>query len=389
MMISTTEAFNILLSCGITDRVTSLPLTSCAGKVLAQDIICDHDLPPFDRVMMDGFALRFSGLSEYSYFEVMGEQRAGFPPCAIHSSQHCIEVMTGCVLPSGCDTVVPIEQTFRNGSQVRFNPADIKFRQHIHHQAKDHVSGNVLVAAGTRVHAGIIAIAASCGLSELKVYSISSAAIVSTGDELVDIDLMPKPWQIRKSNSYLLSTVLNGLGINHSIHHSLDDEIDLSKKIESVADAELVLMSGGVSMGKFDLVPAVLISLGYEILFHKVLQKPGKPILAAKRNEQLVIAFPGNPVSVMACVCRYLLPLLDERYRDQFVKVAHIKHSQSSLNLLLPVTVKSGVDGRRMADSLSWSGSGDIASLSRASGFVEIERDVMSLPEKLSYFPIP
>lgn len=388
-MITTTEAFDILLDSGITKQVKSLPLSSCNGKILAQDIVCDHDLPPFDRVMMDGYAFHFSGLNEYGAFELIGEQRAGFPPLSIQSPKHCIEVMTGCVLPAGCDTVVAVEQSIRNGTFIHFKQSDIRIGQHIHRKSQDHICGEVLVSAGARVHAGIIAIAASCGLSELKVYAIGSATILSTGDELVDVHVKPQAWQIRKSNPYLLRTVLNSLGISNSIEHCLDDELDLRRKMEGADESDLVVLSGGVSMGKFDLVPSVLKSMKYEILFHKVLQKPGKPLLAAMRNNQWVLAFPGNPVSVMACVCRYLLPLLDERYSELYVSMENINQRPSTLNLLLPVKVHSRLDGSIIAESVRWNGSGDIASLSMATGFVEIESSWKYAPERLRYFPIP
>ena len=388
MMISTAEAFNILLTSGISERVCSLPLNNCLGKMLAQDIICDHDLPPFDRVMMDGFAISYSGLSAYSSFEVRGEQRAGFPPISLESQQHAIVVMTGCVIPVGCDTVVPVEYARRNGALVEFTQENISKGQHIHQRAMDHILGDVLVAEGARIHSGIIAIAASCGLTELKVRSVKSASILSTGDELVDIHMKPLAWQIRKSNSFLLSSALQGLGILNSTHHCMDDKRDITEKIEGCVSDNLILMSGGVSMGKFDLVPDALMTLGFKILFHKVLQKPGKPLLAAIRNDQLVIAFPGNPVSVMACVCRYLLPLLDVRFRNQFVIPGEIKCSQSTLTMLLPVSLRVGESTGRVADALRWNGSGDFASLSGASGFVEMQSGLSVLPDELRYFPI-
>ena len=388
-MIEPNEAFEILLATGISENIIKLPVELTSGKTLAEDIICDHDLPPFDRVMMDGFAVHFDSLSFTSLFKICGVQRAGIPPLSLKSEMECIEVMTGCVLPFGCDTVIPVELTERDGDTVRITQKNMAHGQNIHKRAQDHSNGDLLVRKGSLIHAGIIGIAASCGISELSVYGIESAAILSTGDELVDIPLKPEAWQIRKSNSYVLSSALHSLGIPHRIDHSSDEITQLAQKILSYSDSMLLLITGAVSMGKFELVPQVLKSLGYTVLFHKVKQKPGKPLLAAMRNNQLVIALPGNPLSVLACACRYIIPLLSKTKPKEEVLSADLPIKVHPFTQFIPVKRILNSMDRANVQSIEWNGSGDFASIANADGFVEIPAGCEVIPKNLDFYRIP
>jgi molybdopterin molybdotransferase len=383
-MIEPNEAFEILWATGISAEVIKLPIELTSGKTLAEDIVCDHDLPPFDRVMMDGFAVQFDALSSTSLFKISAIQRAGIPPLSLKSEIECVEVMTGCVLPEGCDTVVPVEFTERDGDLIQITQKNLVRGQNIHKRAQDHTSGDVLVRKGSVIHAGIAGIAASCGMSELRVYGIESAAILSTGDELVDIPLKPEAWQIRKSNSHVLSSILHSLGIPHRMDHSADEIDQLSQKILSHSDVKLLLITGAVSRGKFDLVPQVLQSLGYNVLFHKVRQKPGKPLLAAMRNNQLVIALPGNPVSVLACACRYIIPLLSQAKSKEVVISTDLQFKVHPFTQFIPVKRRFN-----SAEAIAWNGSGDFASIATADGFVEIPAGCEVIPQNLDFYRIP
>ena len=388
-MIDPKEAFDILMNTGFSEAVVKLPIEICSGKTLAQNIICDHDLPPFDRVMMDGFALKFDETLSNSSFKIEDEQKAGIPPLSLKSEVGCIEVMTGCVLPTGCDTVVPIEYCKRHEDSICILQKNLLRGQNIHKKGQDPSSGEILVGKGTRIHSGIVGIAASCGIPELEVFGIESAVILSTGDELVDIESTPKAWQIRRSNAHVLSSMLHSFAIPHRIDHSTDEINQLTHKITSYSDTKLLLITGAVSMGKFDLVPQVLNSLGYHVLFHKVRQKPGKPLLAATRNGQLVIALPGNPISVIACACRYLIPMLNPQPTGNWVMSGDIQFKPHPFTQFIPVKrINHGAETSKV-QSIPWNGSGDLASLANADGFVEIPPECESVPPVLPYFRIP
>ena len=388
-MIDPKEAFEILLDTGVSKTVIKLPIEVCSGKTLAQNIICDHDLPPFDRVMMDGFALKFETTLLDSSIKIEGEQKAGIPPLSLKSDRGCIEVMTGCVLPIGCDTVVPIEYCERGDESICILQKNFLRGQNIHKKGQDHSAGEILVGKGTRIHSGIVGIAASCGIRELEVFGIESSVILSTGDELVDIESTPKAWQIRRSNAHVLSSLLHSVAIPHRIDHSTDEINQLTHKIMSYSDTKLLLITGAVSMGKYDLVPEALNSLGYHVLFHKVRQKPGKPLLAATRNGQLVIALPGNPISVMACACRYILPLVHQPTKDNWVMNDDIQFKPHPFTQFIPVVRINNGNENTKVQSISWSGSGDLASLANADGFVEIPPECESVPPLLPFYRIP
>lgn len=388
-MLNPTEAFDTLLKTGISERTVHLPLLRCIGKILVDDIICDHDLPPFDRVMMDGFAFKFKSLSARTEFIIIGEQRAGSTPLFINNEDECIEVMTGCILPMGCDTIIPKECTKVIEGKIQISAVSITEGQHIHRRGQDYLSGSTVVKSGCIIHSGHIGIAASCGYTSLHVKSLQSAVIISTGDELIDVSQKPILGQIRQSNSFVISSILNQLGIEHSNEHCPDNEQLLREKIRNHATQDLLILTGGLSMGKYDFVPSILESEGYDILFHKISQKPGKPMLVAKKCNQVVIAFPGNPVSVLSCACRYLLPLFRANYRKQSIKLGNVQYKKSnSLVCFQPVRLVQ-IDGQEpLAESVEWNGSGDFASMAQVNGFIEIPVSCDELPEKLNFFPL-
>ena len=258
------------------------PLLEAHGRILRQSIHTDRDLPPFDRVTMDGYALRATDLTpDQRTFKIQGVQAAGMRPAELSEELGvCVEIMTGAVLPVGADCVVPYEETTHENGQMTLNPtAAIRAGQSVHARGSDYRAGELIVPAGTRLTGREIAVAASCGCATLVVSQRPKIAVVSTGDELVEVDGLVAPHQIRRSNYYALRAALIAAGYPqierfhlHDMRHELEHEL-----WHILAEFDVVLLTGGVSKGKFDYMPAVLAELGVDKIFHGVAQRPGKP----------------------------------------------------------------------------------------------------------------
>ena len=274
------------------------------GRVLRGDLRADRDLPPFDRVTMDGFALSSAALAAGARtFRVEATQAAGMRPFTLDGpGDGCIEVMTGAVLPEGADCVVPYEDAARDGNTaVMSDGAEIPGPgRHVHRRGSDHLAGDVVVRAGVRLTGREIAVAAACGHSSLTVSHSPKVAVISTGDELVEVDGLVAPHQIRRSNDYAIRAALIRAGYPRADRFHLRD---IRHEIEHMlwhilAEYEVVLITGGVSKGKFDFLPGELARQGVRKIFHGVAQRPGKPFWFGIGGRLTpVFALPGNPVS--------------------------------------------------------------------------------------------
>lgn len=365
-----------------------LPLDLAYGRVLAESICADRDLPPFDQVRMDGIAIRFAdwqkGIRE---FNIVGIQRAGQPPLTLSGEGCTIEVMTGCVLPAGADCVIPVEKTEQLSRDLICiaKGYNVEQRQHIQFSATDHHRGDLLVNAGNIISPPVAGIAASCGKSAVLVKRLPTVAIISTGDELIDIQNFPLPHQIRQSNAFALQGFFSGFGIAAKCVHLPDDLARLLSAIsELLEQSDIIVLTGGVSMGKFDHVPDVLEQLDVTCHFHRVAQKPGKPIWFGTKGSTTVFALPGNPVSALACAARYIAPVLRKsRGLSELVRIRFEKTvtPHPRLTLLAPVRLVSAA----ASEILAWKGSGDFSALAHADGFAEIPA---ALPEEeFSFYP--
>jgi molybdopterin molybdotransferase len=367
-----------------------LPLAACGGRVLRQPIRAERDAPPFDRVAMDGIALSSATFgSGARRFRVAGTQAAGHAPLALPDPHACLEVMTGAVLPTGCDTVVPVEHILREGPDAVLPPGlRAEPWQHVHRRASDARAGDLLLDAGTELRPPEVAIAASAGLAALEVTRQPRVAIISTGDELVDPGLPILDHQIRRSNSYAIASALAGrCGAQVEHAHAPDDEDAIAAAIASALDRnDMLVLSGGVSMGRFDHVPRVLNYLGVREIFHRVAQRPGKPMwFGVAPQGQPVFGLPGNPVSVLVCLVRYVLPALAHARGlppppTRSVALAEAVSFRPALAWLLPVELESGTDGRSWARPRPTQGSGDFNSLAGTSGFVELPPGPVEFP---------
>lgn len=354
------------------DESVSVSLQEAHGRILREPVQADRDLPPFHRVMMDGYALRHLEAHSGHPLPVSGSAPAGMPRQTLPAGPAVLEVMTGAPLPSGSDTVVPYEDTLSESGAFRLRPgAAIEPGQYIHRKGSDFAKGTCLIDPGTVIRSPEIGTAASCGYTRLRVSRPPRVALFGTGDELVPVDAQPEAHQIRRSNAQVLAAALPLLpmAVDHLSDEAAREKDRLGEAIES---AEIVIVSGAVSKGKRDWIPSFLNSVA-ECLFHGIAQRPGKPMgLWKSPGGCLVFALPGNPVSTLVCAHRHLIPYLDARMgrpsRSETVELAAPVTFERPLTLFLPVkkTGSARVEPRPVNNS------GDFASLVGSDGFVEL-----------------
>lgn len=290
----------------------STPLGSplLVGAVLATDITADRDAPPFDKSLRDGYAVRSADQFD-AELRVVEEVPAGTIPTEQVGPGECTRIFTGAPIPLGADAVVMHEDTNSTGDRVRVLHTP-RTGQWIYRRGAEMRAGEVVLPAGSLVAPAGVGVMASVGRTHVDVIGDPSVAIIATGDELVGVGEAPGPGQIRNSNGPML-TALSGRAGAHGIDYRIarDTRESLRDSIGAALDfASVVLIAGGVSAGKFDLVPGVLEELGVTAHFHKVRMKPGKPLLFGTRGDTLVFGLPGNPVSALVCFELFVRPAL-------------------------------------------------------------------------------
>jgi molybdopterin molybdotransferase len=364
-----------------------MPLMELAGTVLRESITATRDQPPFDRITMDGIAFAFESWQRgRSSFRIAGTQAAGTAPLTLGNADDCIEVMTGAMLPTGCNCVVPVENIqVRDGVATLRDDAPAPVRYfNIHARGIDSRRGDLLLAAGHRLGPPEVAVVASNGHSHALVSRTPKIMVISTGDELIEPGRPLLDWQISRSNVYAVLASLRQHGYSAlSQDHVPDDLPTLRTRLRAHLESQDVLiLSGGVSMGCFDYIPQVLQELGVQVVFHKVSQRPGKPLwFGVGTSGQTVYALPGNPVSTLVCLTRYVLPGLLAAQGASPTEVETITLAQSyevkaQLTVFLPVKLAHDVAGQKNgtggASPHPTQGSGDFTSLIGTVGFVEL-----------------
>ncbi len=378
-MITVAEIDKIILDLVKITDTEVVNFSNCLGRVLAEDIIADRDFPPFDRVMMDGIAVRYTdwqaGKRSFNVQELLP---AGSPSVTLQESGSCIEVMTGAVCPVYADTIIKYEEiTIKDGIAFIDNGIEVKAQQHVHPQGSDRKANDVLIKKGKLLTAAEIGVLATVGKSKVLVQQRMSVGIIATGDELVEINETPRAHQIRKSNVYNLQAHLTAKGFKSNIFHIVDDKKKLRKSLEKILNNhQVVILSGGVSKGKLDFVPEILTELGVKKHFHFVKQRPGKPFWFGTTNNTAVFALPGNPTSTFVGLNRYVLPFL---LRSEGIEPVKIKARlaqdftfKPDLTYFLQVQLAYDEEGHLMATPLPGHGSGDLANLVDADGFLEL-----------------
>ncbi|SHJ43419.1 molybdopterin molybdotransferase [Rubritalea squalenifaciens DSM 18772] len=311
-LISMEEAESLILSSLEHLPAEHINADQAYQRVLRHPIFADRPAPPFDRVMMDGIAIHSSSTSKS--FIISGTQAAGAPALHLIQPDHCLEVMTGAPLPSGTDTVIPVEQIEVSGQQATLLPTTtFEPGQFIHRTGSDCAADATALPEGIKLSPMELAIAASVGAMEMSVSKLPSIHLLTTGDEVIDPTETPTDFQIRRSHPSALIPLIEGNKLGKVKHVHLADDPDAIDQAlaPSLEQADVLILTGGISMGKFDWVAPLLRKHLGEPHFHGVAQRPGKPFAYWKSHgSPSVFALPGNPVSVTATATRYLLPAL-------------------------------------------------------------------------------
>jgi len=362
--------------------IEALPLVNAAGRVLAESVIADRDLPPFPRATRDGFAVRAQDVARVpARLKVVAEIKAGGSSDRAIRSGECAEIMTGAPAPPGADAIVMVEFSSRSGDSVEIQRS-VDGGQNIVPAGAEAKAGAELISAGLRIRYPQIAVAASVGKSWLDVYKRPRVAVLSTGDEIVAIGRAPGPSQIRNSNSYSLSAqVEEAGGIPERLPIAPDERGPLRELIAEGLRSDLLLLTGGVSMGKYDLVEQVLGELGAEFIFTGAEIQPGRPVVFGRAGKTYFCGLPGNPISTMVTFDLFVRPMLDALSGAQPAPLRFLQarlksdlKTKTGLTRFLPALL-TGEFERAEVEAVRWQGSGDIAGNARANCYLVVPPD--------------
>jgi len=358
-------------------------LTESLGLVLAWDMAAEEDMPPFDRSAMDGYAVRAADVAATpATLRMIEDIPAGAVPTRTIEAGQCARIMTGAPVPPGADTVVMVEKTEPgpDAGRVVVNEP-LPAGKNIRYRGEEFRAGQVVLSAGRRLGPAEAALAASCGWARVPVYPRPRVAVLSTGDEIVPIDRVPGPGQIRDANSYYIQSRLQqALGVEAERLGIAGDDADvLASELRRGLPYDVLLTSGAVSAGTYDLLPSVMRQVGIELLFEQVAMQPGRPLLFGRRGaETVVFGLPGNPVAVMVTVEMFVLPALRRMMGFaesalaapvvEAVLEAPIKH-RAGRRSHKPAALRCEADGYHVSP-VGYKGAAHIAALSEANALV-------------------
>lgn len=372
----------------------SVDLLSCAGRVLAELVLADRDIPPFPRSTRDGYAVRSADLTQLpATLDVIGEIKAGESPDKIPASisdRQTVSIMTGAPVPAGADAVVMVEFTSRHGNQVEIRKG-VGSGDNVVPRGTEARQGARLLDRGLRLNDAAVALAASVGKADLKVYKRPRVSVLTTGDEIVDVTVTPGPTQIRNSNSYSLAVqIQQAFAEPVLLRITPDNPQALRSRIEEGLKADLLLMTGGVSMGRYDLVEQVLSEMHAEFFFTGAKIQPGRPIVFGKCTHSdsvhkmpatYFFGLPGNPISTMVTFELFARPILEalsgqlpRKLRFVHARLGKEIRTKTGLTRFLPA-ILSGEFADSSVELVPWQGSGDIAATARANCYIVIPPD--------------
>jgi molybdopterin molybdotransferase len=382
------------------DRMASelVPLAECPNRILREDIVADSDYPRFDKAIRDGFAVRSEDVAEVpAVLRVAGESRAGLAAPIDVREKTCCEIMTGAPLPHGANAVVMVEHTERVSVETVRVLRSVREGEGLLRRAAELRQGEKVLESGRKIQIADIGTLASVGRSEVRVSRKPRVAILATGDELVEVNQAPDPGQIRNSNSYTLyaqvveagaEPVLLGIG--------RDNLEDLRTRIGQALEHDIALVSGGVSMGKYDFVEAVFAEFGIEVLFDSVAMKPGKPTVFGHRRDTFVFGLPGNPVSTIVAFHMFVRPLILSLLKAANIQSKTVKakmeapaRRDSARAAIVPALVRFDGESFRIKTA-PWKGSSDLSALSRANALIVIPQGdgVLETGEWAEFIPL-
>lgn len=372
-MITIQEADQILREAIFPGGVETLPLAACNGRVLREAVTAERDAPPFDRAMMDGFAFRAADATAHPEgLPITGTLAAGQAPIAIGPAPAALEIMTGAVVPHDADSIVPVEDTHIIGNLLQIPPSAWVTGRFIDRKSSNHPAGSIVLSAGIALGPPELAVAATEGRATLAVNAALAIHIITTGDEIVPLTATPQPWQIRGSHAVALTALLSAPDVIVSSEHVADDPAALNLAIQSALEKkQWPVLCGGVSKGGKDHVIDVLKSLGANLLFHRVAQRPGHPMAFATCDGIPVLCLPGNPLSVLCAARRHLAPAI---HRQKGTPISPIPLSLTEIikpspdsTRFLPIRLRDGA-----ATTVPFRNSGSLHALAGSSGFIEI-----------------
>ncbi|MFY9621813.1 MAG: gephyrin-like molybdotransferase Glp [Pyrinomonadaceae bacterium] len=380
-MIPVREAIQIILA--HTSRLTpeSAALSDAQNRILAEDIIADSDLPPFDRAQMDGYAVRAADVEKApAQLRIVGESAAGVGWHHEMKAGEAVRIMTGAPVPKGSDAVQQVELTREvNGAGTVEILESVALGRSIVRQAAEIRSGETVLSVGEEINAQAIATLASFGYAQVKVGRQPRVAVMATGSELVNVDQKPARDQIRDSNNYTIEAYAKLAGATVERVPLAGDDTELLKKQMAAAleRCDMLITSGGVSMGVYDFTKTAFRELGAEIFFERVALKPGKPTVFGKVGDKLIFGLPGNPVSVAVTFnlfARSALRAMQGATEKTLPEVTTVLErnvkASPDRESYLPAVLRTGEDGRLLAEPLKWGGSSDFVSFARANGLI-------------------
>lgn len=356
----------------------NVALEDAYGRILAEDVLADRDFPPFNRATKDGIAFLYDGVDTSKPIHIESVLGAGSPSIPIKNKKNCIEIMTGAVVPDTADTVVMYEDVEINDGFASLTKKPKK-GQNIHVKGSDEPKGALVLSAGIKISAAEIGVLASVGKSQVLVKKTPRIMTIATGNELVEVTETPLPHQIRKSNMHSLHAALNKEGIMPSHLHLKDDKKGiLSALKQTLQENDVLLLSGGVSKGKYDFLPDAFQELGVEKVFHKVAQRPGKPFWFGihRETDTVIFSFPGNPASTFANYHIYfkdwLCKSLGLKINGFDVVLDEVFENKTPLTRFIRVKTifKNGILSAKIVVG---NGSGDLTSLANSDGFIRLE----------------
>lgn len=365
----------------------TLPLENTLGRVLAEEVAADRDYPPFHRATRDGFAVRAADLAQGPVtLKRLGEIKAGEAYGGAVGPGQCLQIMTGAPVPAGADAVVMIEHTEPKTDSVVVKRR-VEAGANWVPRGSEARAGDRLLAAGTRIGYPEISLLGQVGQARVQVYRRPRVAVLSTGDEVVPVEARPGPSQIRNSNSYSMAAqvVLSG-GEPVLIGNARDDPAELERLVRRGLEEDLLVLTGGVSMGKYDLVEVVLRQLGAEFCFDAVAIRPGRPAVFGSCQGKFVFGLPGNPVSTMVTFTLFVAPAIallsgaGAAPPLQFFKarLAEPVKQTTQLTMFLPACLE-GQNAEVAVRVLPWQGSGDVVALARSQCFLVVPDNVTEL----------
>lgn len=394
-MITVQEAIEKINALARSFGEESIPLEKTLGRVIAEDIYSDRDYPPFNRASMDGIAIRAEDFQDRQIrdFEIAGEVFAGSSFEGKISEGSCVKIMTGAPVPEDCDVVVRVEDTIVTGEKVRIITDTVKPRQNIALKGEDIQKGVLFINRGIVISPAEISSLAVVGKNEVKVFRRPSVAIVSTGNEIVHVGEEVSSYQIRDSNAYAIEAFFGKQGIPVSLKKLVrDNQDDLEKALKEALQYDIVVTSGGVSMGEADFLPNVFDKLGVKRIFHKVQVKPGKPIWVGEKGNSVVFGLPGNPVSVqVACKIFVEAFLRKSLNRKECLSVklpiSEERKKKTKFDEFFPCTIDSA--NITFVKAVGFNGSGDITATLGSHGIAlhPAESGDLNPGEIVEFFP--